>query len=212
MIDILKQFPFFQQVSDASLNNISLITGPVKSFDSNNVLMEFGEKETDIFFVVSGTIRLYLVSHEGDTISFRDIKPGDYFGWLSIMDNEERLTSAVVLEKAKVFKIKGHDFKELLSSNSKLLNSFLMRVASVIRHYTERIEELSISSAKQRVLNELFRRGDKTGKSIQIESHEDFSSWIGLTRETVTRSLKALEKEKIIVKSTDGYRILTYIN
>jgi len=213
MIEALKKIPLFESFNDKQLQDVEIIWNDVESFSKNNVLMELGENTTDIFFVLEGAVRLTLISEEGEAISFRDIEAGDYFGWLSVLDSENRLTSAVALNDVKALRVKGNDFKKLLYSNEKLLDSFMLRAASVIRHYTKRIEELSILSAKQRVLNELYRRQSEKYDYIDIGSHEDFSSWLGLTRETVTRSLRALEKENHIKKNDLGFVILeTNIN
>ncbi|MBI3419357.1 MAG: winged helix-turn-helix domain-containing protein [Proteobacteria bacterium] len=56
-------------------------------------------------------------------------------------------------------------------------------------------------------MRELQRRFAKE-KTIDLGSHEDFANWTGTTRETVTRTLTALESEGFIQKTNNSYRLL----
>lgn len=101
------------------------------------------------------------------------------------------------------------DFKNLLYTDNQLLDNFMVRIASVVRSYTERIEGLSVLSVRERIINELLRRSHKhNSDTIKLGTHEDFASWLGIKRETVTRALRELETVGTIKKTDSGYQIL----
>lgn len=175
-----------------------------KRFARGQTLMMQDDSDTDVFFVQSGSARLALHSDNGDAISYRDVKSGDYFGWLAALDGGKRLTSAIALEDCEVATVSAQDFRQALHSDGALHDAFLRRVAETVRNYTQRIEALTILSARERILRELERRlNGKDG--IDIGSHEDLASYCGTTRETVTRVLGLLESEGLIRRSGSAY-------
>lgn len=204
----LKNIPLFSCVGEAVLAEIEPYFRTRKSIGVGERLMSLGERESDVFFLMKGRVRLSLLSAKGDMISYREITPFDYFGWLSALDGLERLTEAISLEKTEVIKVSAKDFQKILLVHPSISESFMRRIGGVVRRYTERIQDLTLLSARSRIVRELSRRWDDGMTVIDIGSHEDFATWTGTTRETVSRTLAALEAEGFIEKRGTRYGLL----
>jgi len=198
----------FNGVKPEIIQKIIESSTPIETYKKNQTLIEPQNKEQDIFFILSGTVRLSLLSENGDVVSYNDVQENDFFGWLSILDGKERLTSATTHTPCNIIRISGHKFKQLLFTDNTLMSNFMLRIGSVIRNYTQRIEDLSILSVKHRILSEINKRNKNSTNIVDLGTHEELSSWLGTSRETVTRVLRELESETIIKRSGSHYRIL----
>lgn len=206
---MIREFKLFDGVNAGLVKNISHYFSDVQSCEADQYLMESGDGEDSVYFLLSGCVRLSLMSNEGHFISYKNIEPNDYFGWLSAIDGGLRITSAVVMESSTFMTVNADNFHKILLSDPKIHRNFLKRVGHVVRRYTDRIQKLTIFSARERVLAEFERLFEESGNPIQIKNHENLATWAGTTRETVTRAIKEFEKEQLIKRKNDGYHYLS---
>ena len=179
---------------------------PVEHLKDTEILTK-GNHPDFVYILLKGSVRLSTLSKNGHIISYNTIEAGDYFGWMSMLDNKPRQTHAVTIEDSELIKIKLEDFKKILLTDEAILDNFLKRVGGTLRDYTDRIENLSTLTSKERIINELKERF-KVSDTIKISNHEDFSTWTGTARETVSRTLKQLEKDGYISKKGNHYTLL----
>ena len=76
-------------------------------------------------------------------VSYRDIEPYDYFGWLAMMDGAPRLTGAVAVTHCDLCVVSAVQFQEVLLAHPMVRRNFLSRVGGTVRRYTARIQELT---------------------------------------------------------------------
>lgn len=210
-IEILKKIELFCDCKDNELSEISLLLSSAQTYLKGHALMEPQSQENDAFFVVSGNVRLSLIDENGELISYRDIRSGDYFGWLSAMDHKERLTSAITTQETKVIRATSQNFKKIIKVSNSVEDKFLSRLCGVIREYTNRIQSLTVLPSKERVLRELRKRFEESDGKLTISSHEDFATWSGTSRETVSRVFSDLEKRGVVKKDGSQYELLQFI-
>ncbi len=211
-IRTLKKIELFCECTENEPLKIKSLLLPAQTYPKGHVLMEPQSQENDVFFVVSGNVRLSLIDENGELISYRDIKCGDYFGWLSAIDHQVRLTSAVATEKTTVIKATSQNFKKIIKVSNSIEDKFLSRLCGVIRDYTNRIKSLTTLSSKDRVLRELKKRFEEDNGKLIISSHEDFATWAGTSRETVSRVFSNLDKKGTIKRNSNEYELLKSID
>jgi len=200
MIDYYKNNLLFHKVDENHLDTLINYFGDIQSCAKGEYLMKQGSDDSTIFLLVSGKVRLSIVSENGGHLSYNDILPNDYFGFLSYINSGDRLSSALAQDDIKFYTIQVDEFEKILMSHPQIQKNFLLRLGDVIKRYTMRIEELTFSSVSERILLEINRLYIQRGNPIQIKSHEDMASWAGTTRETVSRTMSDLEKRRIITR------------
>jgi CRP-like cAMP-binding protein len=155
----------------------------------------------EVFFVVSGMVRVVNYSPSGREVAFDDIPAGAYFGELAALDGGPR--SAFVQAQASgavAAALPPEVFIDLLLKNPKIALEIMRRLARVIRFSTERIMDLSTVGANNRVHAELLRlaqAADRDGKQAVISPiphHADIASRVSTTRETVARVFSELTR------------------
>jgi len=205
MIDIFKNINLFANVADAQIKEMSQYFSGVAQCKKGACFMEQGQEDDKIYFLLSGSVRLSLVSAEGLCVSYNDIEPYNYFGWLSAIDGNLRLTSAIANEDVSYITISANNFQRFLLADAIIRQNFMLRVAGVVRNYTKRLQVLTSDTAFNRIKLEIERRFSVSGNPVDIGTHEDFASWVGTTRETVSRAIKKLEQDGHIKKQGNMY-------
>ena len=91
---------------------------------------------------------------------------------------------------------------EALRTDPALAEAFMARLARQLQELRARMELRNIRSARDRVLQYLRLRAGTHGRSIPIEGQlQDIASEIGMTRETLYRTLAALETEGCLTRT-----------
>jgi CRP-like cAMP-binding protein len=159
----------------------------------------------DIYFVVSGRVRIVNFSMSGREVSFDDIDAGGYFGELAAIDGEPRSASVVAVESTTVASLAPGPFMELVVKHPRVATALLKRLAHMIRASTERIMDLSTLGAHNRVYAELLRLAREAGGAESqraaikpIPTHSDIASRVSTTRETVARVLGELQHSGLV--------------
>ena len=183
----------------------------VKNFPDKHIFYNTGEDNTDAFFIFSGATKAYSMSSDGNTSYNWARKAGDMFGFYSAITGKEQTATMVAIGDVTVGVLKREDFISYIMNNSKLSRYMLELVTNILRLETIRISFLSIMDTKTRVALALVYR-DNRKDSIMLDnpSREEFASWLGMSRETLSRHISDLNKKGLI--SFDGKNIKPHIN
>ncbi|MFN2121863.1 MAG: Clp protease N-terminal domain-containing protein, partial [Candidatus Promineifilaceae bacterium] len=123
-----------------------------------------GQKVTDrqaesreVYFIVSGKVRVVNYSMSGREVTFDDLIAGSHFGELAALDSQPRSANVVAIEPTTVASLTHETFRELLQEHPEVAARILVHMAQIIRASTERIMDLSTLGANNRVYAELLR-------------------------------------------------------
>lgn len=153
--------------------------------------------DRDVLFIVEGRVRVVNYTASGREIAFAVIEAGNHVGELAAIDGAPRSASVEALGDCQVAALSQRGFHDLLLAHGDVALILLGKLAQVIRRSDERIAELSILSAMQRVYRELLRLGQADGDGIVVSplpTQESLAAHTGTTRETVARALGQLAK------------------
>jgi CRP/FNR family transcriptional regulator, cyclic AMP receptor protein len=151
----------------------------------------------EVLFVVAGRVRVVNYAASGREIAYAVIEPGSHVGELSALDGEPRSASVEALDACLIAALPSGPFHELLLTHAELAVALLKNLARIIRRTDERIAELSVLGAMQRVYRELLRLARPCGEGTVVAplpTQESMAALVGTTRETVARALGQLAK------------------
>jgi CRP-like cAMP-binding protein len=122
------------------------------------------ENTTDIFFILSGTVRVTSFTDAGREVIFSDVSAGGIFGEFSAIDRLPRSASGVALSDCTLARMpSGAFFTVLRESNGVCLQLVELLVAK-IRTMSERVFEVSALAVRERVRRELVRLAATIGR------------------------------------------------
>ena len=178
------------------------------------VIVDRQSESSDVYFVVSGKVRVVNFSVSGREITFDEMAAGGYFGQLAALDNQPRSANVVAIEDSVLASLSQQPFKDLLLEYPKIALELLLEMAQIIRTSTDRIMDLSTIGAHNRVHAEILRLAqeeildDNTAKIEPVPIHGDVASRVSTTRETVARVFSDLTKRKLMERK-DNALIIT---
>lgn len=167
----------------------------------------------EVYFLVSGRVRITTYSAQGREVSFRDCLPGEHFGDLSAIDGRPRSADAVTLEPSLLASLASEAFVALMRRESVVAVRMMHNLAALVRGLTERVIDLSTLGVQTRLHAELLGLAraagvahDGTARIDPAPSHAVLASRISTNREQVTREISALTRRGVLRK--DGAHAL----
>lgn len=112
----------------------------------------------EVYFLVSGRVRITTYSAQGREVSFRDCLPGEHFGELSAIDGRPRSADAVTLEPSLLASLTPETFQALLRREHIVALRIMRNLAAMVRSLTDRVIDLSTLSCWTWPMRRALRR------------------------------------------------------
>ena len=179
------------------------LAGPIEmmgapmSFGRNGEIYGEGEPADFVYKVISGTVRTSKVLADGRRQIGEFYLPGDVFG---LEVGEEHTFSAEAIAATKVLVVRRSALMNLASRDSVVARELWTVTGRELARVQEHIL-LLVKTAQERVVGFLFEMAARrpTGDTVELPmSRQDIADYLGLTIETVSRTLTNLENEAAI--------------
>ena len=175
----------------------------LRAYKKKEIIFYEGDYAGAIYFVSSGKVRTYKINDDAKEYSVDLYGPGDFIGYLSILEGDNFKESAEAMEETEVLKIPKEDFTELLFKNRDVSNSFIKMLAHNVLEKEEKLLNLAYDSVRKRVADSLMelknKYNDGNAENFEISiSRNELASMVGTSPETVIRTLSDFKEEKLI--------------
>ena len=168
------------------------------SFSRNDEIYAEGDSADCWYKVVSGAVRVCKLLADGRRHIGEFCFSGDFFG---VDGSGERLYSAEAVGDVVVMRFQRKAAEQLIDQNptlARLLRDTMLRDLVHAHGHTLRLGRLTASERVATFLLELFERRDRT-KALDLPmSRNDIADYLGLTIETVCRTLSAFKRAGVI--------------
>jgi CRP/FNR family nitrogen fixation transcriptional regulator len=168
------------------------LMGACMSFAANSEIYGENELADYLYKIVSGTVRTYKVLVDGRRQIGAFHLPGDIFG---LETADEHTFSAEAITNCKIIVIKRSTVMALAARDPGVARQMWALTARELQRVQEHSLVL-IKSAEERVAGFLLEMADRvpSGGAVELPmSRQDIADYLGLTIETVSRTLKILE-------------------
>lgn len=175
-----------------------------RRYEAQQRILSHKDDTRDVYFIVSGKVRVTIYSLGGKEITFRDQAAGEMFGELGAIDGEPRSAHVMALEDSLLASMSRETFWEVLGSYPEVAAFTLKRLASLVRLLSERVFEFSTLAVRNRIHAELLRlarenpQEDNAAVISPSPTHADIASRISTHREAVTREYHDLAEAGVI--------------
>ncbi len=194
--DALKQFSLFKGLDDQSLMAISRLCF-VRTFSPRSLILAEGEPSNDVYFILQGSVKVFLDEQGGKEITMNQLVKGNYFGELGLIRGTPRTASVQALTPTRLAVLPGTDFKRCLLSYPVMASNLIQELAERLYLATESIRRLGLMDVYGRIVV-IFNRmaEDVAGQRVIREklTQQSIASMVGASREMVSRILKDLRR------------------
>ena len=183
------------------------LMGALMPFARNSEIYGENEPADYLYKVVSGTVRTYKVLVDGRRQIGGFHLPGDMFGFES---GDEHTFSAEAITDCKILVIKRIAVITLAARDNDVSQQMWALTARELQRVQDHIMVL-IKSAQERVASFLLEMAGRAAGDGAVElpmSRQDIADYLGLTIETVSRTLTQLEKTAAIELPTSRQIVL----
>ena len=189
------------------LDQQMLLMGATMSYARNAEI--FGENESAdyLYKVISGSVRTYKILSDGRRQIGGFYLPGDIFG---LEFSDEHALSAEAVADAKVLVVKRSAVNALAGRDASIAAQFLTLIGRELRRAQNHVV-LLIQNAQERVAGFLLEMAERLPLGAAIElpmSRQDIADYLGLTIETVSRTLTSMEDAAAIELATSRRIVL----
>jgi CRP/FNR family transcriptional regulator, cyclic AMP receptor protein len=180
-----------------------------RSFQDGAIIFERGESSSDVYFIISGSIKSLNYSKNGSISYFRMRYAGNCFGYYSAISELPRTATYLAVGQTELAIMSGAEFFSLVLEHKNVCRNFLKLLVELFRLETERLTNMTTLPTHQRVAAELLAQyTNQGGPNIVLPDRDEFASYLGMTRETLSRILNYLVKKKFIKVSKNQIVIL----
>jgi len=192
-----KDVRFAPPVTSCSLTDSLEMMGAPMSYARNAEIYGENEPTEYLYKLVSGTVRTSKILNDGRRQIGEFYLPGDLFGYEV---GSEHSFSAEAITEVKVIVIKRSAVEALAARDNDVARQLWVMTGRELQRMQEHIV-LLIKTAQERVAGFLLEMAERIKSTNEIElpmSRQDIADYLGLTIETVSRTLTILENSAAI--------------
>jgi len=206
-LEALRAIPLFADVADQDLEKIAAAS-VVRTFSKNSIVITEGDSSSSLYVILSGEVKVFVSDEEGKTNIVNRLGPGDYFGELSLIDEEPRSASVEALSKCRMSILSRQYFVQYLEQHPRVAISLLKGMGRRLRNTTGHAKNLALMDVFGRIASVLLNAAsDEDGRLITPAlTQQDIADQVGSSREMVSRILKDLRAGEYI--ALEGKRIV----
>ncbi len=195
---------FAHDLSENERQELNRVLRRQQPTDRTEHLFHGGQALKSITVVRSGSVKSYQLSRDGDEIVSGFYLPGEIIG-LDGFSNETHPGFAVALEDSRTCEIPFHDFVAMLDKSPRLNQMMLKLLAEEMTETRELLLVVGRLDARTRVAlfllsmsRRLARRNQNPDQFRLTMDRRDIANYLGLTIETVSRTLSAMQRDDMI--------------
>ncbi|SNC67814.1 cAMP-binding domain of CRP or a regulatory subunit of cAMP-dependent protein kinases [Hymenobacter gelipurpurascens] len=172
-----------------------------------------GDEPTRLYFVQAGRVKTMRRTAAGKELITGVYGPGEFFGYLPLLQQIPHPDSAVALEDATLLYIPQEDFLQLLHRNAAVGQQFVRLLAGRVSEREQQLLGMAYHSLRRRVADLLLQLHEQQVAShaeaplIQL-SRDDMAALIGTAPESLIRTLSEFKQDGLIEMTNHGIRLL----
>lgn len=185
-----------------------LQAGQPRAYSKGKILYSQGDHADCFYYIVSGQVRTFISSTDGNERLLTIYKQGDILGEAAFFDECPRVSSAQLTVDSRVIAIDRPALERCMQQDPALTFSLLKYLSGTVRMLSTHLDAASFLPANKRIIRLLLNMDAGASHAISV-THEDLGYSLGISRVTVSRILSTLSKRGWIAL---GYGKITLLD
>jgi CRP/FNR family cyclic AMP-dependent transcriptional regulator len=205
----LRALPIFEMLDDECLKPLARVA-MLRHIPRHTVVLHAGDRTDNIYFVLSGALKVQISDDEGREVILSMLGPGELFGEMGVLDDHPRSATVLAVESSEVVLVGQADFKQCLVDNPDVSLFIMRNLTKRLRLADRHIESLALLDVYGRVARLLLEAAETVNGCKVVTrklTKQDIAKMIGASREMVSRVMRDLTAQGLI-QERDGQLIL----
>jgi CRP/FNR family transcriptional regulator, global nitrogen regulator len=176
-----------------------------RRFEPKDTIFTPGDPDDQLYFLLSGTVRLYKIYDDYKEATTALLKDGGVFGKLSLVEGRWQDVFAEAVTEARVAGIQKASLERVIKGNPEFALRLFSSLSERLRQSDEVIESLLHREVSTRLatllvnLGERFGDDDQAGVLISVRlTHQDLANMVASTHEAVSKVISKFQREGLI--------------
>ena len=151
-----------------------------------------------MFVLLEGSVKLVLVSRDGELIELHRHDAPAIFGEVALLDGGPRSASAEAVERSTLLVVTRPELLRLLRTDEQVAEALLSVLGAMVRRTTHQINDLAFLDLQGRVAAKLLDLTEPDGDRTRPITQAELASMVSGARQTVNQALRSLESRGYI--------------
>ena len=174
-----------------------------RRFGPKDIIFTPGDPDDQLYFLLSGTVRLYKIYGDYKEATTALLKDGGVFGKLSLVEGRWQDMFAEAVTESRVAGIQKTSLERVIKSDPEFALRLFSSLSERLRQSDEVIESLLHREVSTRLATLLMNLSDRFGEGdgmlIGVRlTHQDLANMIASTREAVSKVMSEFQREGVI--------------
>jgi CRP/FNR family transcriptional regulator, cyclic AMP receptor protein len=213
-VEFLRKLAFFRLLTPKMLERVANHVTR-RTVARGTTLFRKGDPGNSLILVISGQVKISVLSPDGREAVLNVIHPGEVLGEIALLDGRPRTADAVTLTDCELMTVDRREFTPFLHDNPDVALKLIEILCDRLRHTSEQVEDVIFLDLPGRLAKTLLylmmRSGSATPCSLSITQRE-IGQMIGMSRESANKQLRAwaargwlrIERGRIVVLKADA--------
>lgn len=206
-LELIRRVPLFSMLTPSQGESVAAAVVK-RRFKRGEPIVEQGKQSNALSIILTGRARVIATDTRGREVILATMRPGDYVGEMSLIDNEPHSATVMAEIQTDALILGRAEFARCLPENSSMAYAVMKGLVQRLRHADRKIESLALMDVYGRVARALleFSAPDSDGNAVIRDkvSRQDLAKMVGASREMVSRVMKDIEERGFIETRADG--------
>ncbi len=167
----LARVPLFKKLEPHELEHLAEEVDQV-NYKAGETIFNEHDRGDALYILEEGTVRIWVYDEDVKEVTLAELKPGDFFGELAVLDRGERSSSATAITDIHLHRLSSDDFQQFLIDHPDAAIDVICEIAQRMRQ-----TNLLVSQRASRNINVEMEAKSTIGQRIADKVASFGGSW-----------------------------------
>ena len=128
----LARVPLFKRLGPQELEHLAEEIDQV-NYPAGETIFHEHDRGDALYILEEGTVRIWVYDEDVKEVTLAELKPGDFFGELAVLDRGERSSSATAITDIHLHRLSSDDFQQFLIDHPETSIDVICEIAARMR-------------------------------------------------------------------------------
>ncbi len=136
----LSQVPLFKRLEPHELEKLAEEVDQV-NYKAGDIIFNERDRGDALYVVETGSVRIWVWDEDVQEVTLAELKPGEFFGELAVLDRGERSTSATAIVDTHLHRLSSDDFQQFLMEHPDCAIDVICEIGTRMRQTNQLVSQ-----------------------------------------------------------------------